>query len=375
MRFSFFFNKIGKVQLLSSCNAALNSSFDESVCYYKSLLLFCVLHLFLCKAYSQDTVFVAYQTTCENNNNIQHNADGESYIYPHSVMIKDKNANVFYNRDRKNTRWTSYIYVKDISDKYKWERYDTDTAVYYSLTARPKAFPWHYAVIRYDASNHHCYMDGIVVCSTNERCDTAKVVFDLLPTKPIINNVDFKYDFFDYEDGDFVNPQLHLDIQTEGYRELWFLTTTGFEGPSEDFFSILYEAEVDSLKNGHQFVSSPFGWDQKFCVLALSDFGFSIPSDTILTSDYIKDQNIHNYFNQTSGVNSVRNKAASTFRVMNGRIVFSSRQSYIRIYNAQGQLVGQKNNSEYIDVSNIGKGIYVLQSRNPKGQIKQKIAL
>lgn len=330
----------------------------------------CVATAYVSNAYGGDTLQIRLDTVWKT----PLNASSGNYVFPHYVVIKDKNVNVFFNRDRKNARWASYIYVKDFTRKYKWERYDTDTAVYYSLMARPEAFPWHYAVIRYDASNHHCYIDGIVVCSTKERCDTAKVVFDLLPTKPIINNVAFEYDSFDYADGDFVNPLLHLDIQTERYRELWFLTTTGFEGPSEDF-SILYNADVDSLKNGHLFVSSPFGWDQKFCVLARNDFGLSLPSDTVLTSDYIRDQNIHNYFNQASSVSGVRNMAESTFRLIGGRIVFSCRQSYIRIYNTQGQLISQNNNSEYIDVSNIGSGIYVLQSRNPKGLIKRKIAL
>ena len=112
-------------------------------------------------------------------------------IYPHSVMIKDKMPMFSITGTERIQDGPVIFYVKDIVININGRDTILILLCIILFTARPKSLPWHYAVIRYDASNHHCYMDGIGCAVPMKDAILLRSFFDLLPTKPIINNVDF----------------------------------------------------------------------------------------------------------------------------------------------------------------------------------------
>lgn len=228
------------------------------------------------------------------------------------------------------------------------------------------------------------YYRGVVSCRTETFSYEQEVFFNLLPSKPEILEREFIYDLFDYEYLIFENAKLNVLVNCSR-SESFCGTYTDFwlNGTNSDNLLFLYtfrfdenneNAMVKNMEDDDYFLSTGCEWGEYIYFFAENKYGKSQPSDTLFTTDLIKDKSVIDAINGTSGQNAVY--ASPSILIKEGVLYFSKEVDTIYIYNIMGTEIFREENCSKMPLYFLPKGIYIVSvvfSKNKK--IIKKIIL
>ncbi len=300
----------------------------------------------------------------------------ESGITPSNALVTERESVTFQHGNADAGDWELFIEVQHSYNK-SWKKYlEASDSRHFEVYADAGAFDWHYC--SRVVENSHSYHKGMVVFSNEAVRDTAYLRLDLAPLRPILRNVNIDYDYFDYELWDFVNPQITFDVECErasfGDRQVTFNLWRSEYSPQkfgEYFFGIcepLLSPDVIKLSENVYRFSTIFTWEQKIYLLGHNSYGFSAPSDTVFTNDYITDPDILALIDRVvSGVGDVSCDGKTQMSVKDGKITMSSAVPEINVSSIDGVVVASRRNCSQIDIAALPKGIYCAVAIDSKG--------
>lgn len=214
----------------------------------------------------------------------------------------------------------------------------------------------------------HYFKGNIQIQTDHDLIDRIEIIFNLLPSNPIISNVEYEY-IYDWND-DMIFPNGDLYVTIEAYRADYFMTLSttdpfcfnfpilGF-GCTESFYKIEKE---DNFATYH---SDFADWGDFYSFWAVNKYGFTV-SDTILTTDYITDPAI------LARIEEIKNSQAGTDYISVNNINISVKNNIlsvsgdkdsvldISIYDMLGRAVRRQESGEDMDISSLKKGCYVI---------------
>lgn len=203
-----------------------------------------------------------------------------------------------------------------------------------------------------------------VVFTNNGKTSSIDIRLALLPCRPKIGNVIFKYEYNPEWDALIPNSDFSFDITSEGATTfIMYIFYPKYEHYApycmafygQDKMRLNYEAD----------------WEEYISVSAGNEFGY-VRSDTIFTTDYITDETILRRIEElrkpAGNISSVADKEDVTVSIDNNNISFSSAAEMVRILNISGRCIFERTSAEILDISGLAKGIYVMsyKGRNSK---------
>ncbi len=211
--------------------------------------------------------------------------------------------------------------------------------------------------------------------STDGYKDSKYFDIALLPSRPIIYDVIFKY-VYDWEYDDiYPNGDFSFNVTSDNgilYLELHGTDSFLFQKNNKLFFSW-----VMALDNIEERIRYNADWGEFLCVGATNYFG-SVHSDTICTTSYITDIDILKRIEcleNKSGIdiNEFNQPQNIELRINNNQLIFSEVVEHIHVYNMAGALLIKRDNTSHIDISALSIGIYLISYENSGKIRKQKI--
>lgn len=194
--------------------------------------------------------------------------------------------------------------------------------------------------------------------SESGKYDERSIQLALLPSRPSINNIQFEY-CYDWEyDQIYPNGTLSFEIEANNSNSFFLHHSESFLPPSDNvFFPFVKEFKVGNNAT----LSYGADWGEYISVSAGNDFGF-VHSDTLYTTDYIRDENVINRINEI--LNSVSNIPAIddviSFSWDNKIIRFETVPRHCSVYSLEGNKVNVACEKGEINLSNMKDGIYIL---------------
>ena len=165
----------------------------------------------------------------------------------------------------------------------------------------------------YDSFGRRC-LRGRVCSTQDDRRDSMDVVFQLSPDPPVVKDVQLSYDYFDYDQAEFIKTGLSVTVEfspgtsqiavTRGYMDL--------EGHANTMTLFLLE-KVDPESNTWTWTAPSFcfwDFDYYFLFSAFGGFGESYP-DTVFVNDYLDPYYI-DLFRQWQATQGMSDVAAAT---------------------------------------------------------------
>lgn len=188
--------------------------------------------------------------------------------------------------------------------------------------------------------------------------DERSVRLGLLPCRPSLNNIQFKYQYDWTYDQIYPNGTFSFEVEANNSKTFFLHYSKSFLPPSKNiFFAFTKEFQEEN----HAVISYDADWGEYVTVSAGNEFGF-VNSDTIYTTDYIQDENVIKRINEILG-------SASNIPVIENAIPFSWDNEIIRfytmprhvcVYSIEGRIVHISSGKGEIDLSNMKDGIYIL---------------
>ena len=196
--------------------------------------------------------------------------------------------------------------------------------------------------------------------SNNGEVDEREVVLSLLPDLPIINNVN--YDVFDYDwehNSIYPNGIFSFDVTSDGADSFWLYFTKSFLFSDDNLFFSFSERFIaeDEIK-----IEYDADWGEYICVDASNQFGY-VRSDTIFTTDFIKDERILERIEELKRRADVRTVQAdsSVFFTWNNSILkFEHEMTHIKVYANDGCIALACTSGKELDMSFLSSGIYIV---------------
>lgn len=229
------------------------------------------------------------------------------------------------------------------------------------LIIDPESIPWAHTFRDKSDSRYHFYIIRVSISCTDNSKDTIELRWKLLPSKPIVEVVDFTYVYDFDEDTIWPNGNLRLKVYSDNVREycLWASESFLFEFPSIFHCGFPY----DAIENDFTCLEYDAEWGEYIAIEAINKYG-SILGDMIYTTDYIYDPLI------LDRIEKIRNKSSveeipSDFLppsfTMNGNLItFETIITEPKIFDISGKLIYSCLNESVIDISNLSAGLYIL---------------
>ena len=305
--------------------------------------------------------------------------DNDYYIVsPTETIIYDNHTILLSSRSKKTGDWSAQVLLHSENESgYVWVEYLTgkDTC-YFEVYAEPSSVNWRKAVVTSDEVSGHRYFHGMITFKSNEVEDTIYVKYDLVPTKPVVKEVKFTYEDFDYEWGEFKNPLYTFTIRSEKANSLFFSESFPTEIFEEDVFLATTEIIPQSIGNSTYECSLLFEWNQKVFVYAANKYGSSMLSDTICLANYINDLQIKEYLENLSSILDVPRYELFELSVIDGVMSLNDIVKEISVWTFDGRCVMRKRNICSVDLGILEKGAYniIIIDRKNNEHLK-KIAL
>lgn len=300
-------------------------------------------------------------------------------IVPKSVVLEENETQEFSESCHRVCDWSAFVLKRGwIGDKQPWIKVkETSASATFRLSPKDLNVDWSGNVNKMECENGRSYYVGMVVCRTGSQSDTAQVLFDLVPTRPLIEEVRLSYDSFDFETEEFINPKLELDVKTE--RSKGFYLNYSDDYPPAEFIITTFPI-VTSLGNDKYTLSDGFYADQMVCVVAENDYGSSALSDTVYFNDYIEDQSILDFLHgKTQGIPGVSESASSerlSHSIENGRLTISYVSEELTLFDMSGRMIRRVTNNNTMNIANISPGMYCIMVRDRNNKcFSKKIVL
>lgn len=193
----------------------------------------------------------------------------------------------------------------------------------------------------------------------------------LLPSKPVIKNIELSYDSYDYKTGYFSNSVFTLTFECEQFDDIWLWLTPCLIEPGDDLWDWFHAGipirptKIDS--NTYVFTEE-WNSNQRLYIEAYNEYGYSC-SDTIWTTDYITDTEIlKDLLTDINGLDTT-----PLISIDDEYILLDACVRKIILYDLNGVKVLTKENINKIEKSLFPEGIYIIkvETQNNKTIVKK----
>lgn len=284
------------------------------------------------------------------------------YITPEVEYVYD---------DGRNPLWTVFVQTKTGPVLMDGEHYTTYTkgSGPVVIDAHQK-FDWSQAVPYYHSKLgryvYRGYISGMYPEGGGETPiggENGTVYFDVIPNKPVFYRISLYNQTFDFSTMQFVNPLFSIDFDRR------FLTrkfTKGFlyhqkEGGERD--SIPFDIADMGGVIPPGFSVRWFDWNCSLWVTVGNDYGYSVPSDTISTlsllDDLLDDDFVRDCLYWTAKVEDHWAEQGVSYH--GGVVILAGEAHQIRVFNAKGVVILTEQNTDWIDLSALPKGMYIIE--------------
>lgn len=291
---------------------------------------------------------LAQSIQCEEQNvcgyfsaNVEYNfylTNGKPSSWSFSVLDKDGKLDNIYNTEGVGFK------VKIDEDNTDW----TECERFYTL------------------NGDSCFYKGYIINNTYK--DTLSVKLLLVPSKPLIRNIELKYDGYDFSYHELINPLLSLNIKSDSLVRVGILQTDFNETTLDDNIYFTYGSYLDFSRDGDDICIDGISCDvnQWICFFASNSFGLSVLSDTILTNSLIKDTDILNDLNGVTPIGTLSYKQQQIPYIIDSGILKIVKEgiSELFVYGFSGQLYAHLRNPEVGYAYQLPKGVCLLKLIN-----------
>lgn len=209
--------------------------------------------------------------------------------------------------------------------------------------------------------------DSIIIQNDTSFSTTDTLV--MLPGRPIIENIQFDI-VYDWQHEAFPQPKessFKFDVCYYNAERIYIYSTCHGQYQTAEkpriLDCIIDSRKIDDTKSGLIHFEIPdTDWGECFAVSAYNKHGVTW-SDTINTSDYVKDpvliDYINDYWNKQSGCSDIQqDRSDIIFRDEN--IICLSKIQSLSIYSQSGIAVRQFSHPKIIDIADLPKGLYII---------------
>lgn len=189
------------------------------------------------------------------------------------------------------------------------------------------------------------------------------------PSKPIFKEIEFRYDDFDFDNLIFINPTIYFVFESERADRIVLCLSEYWlpEDEKDIFFGSFCDFQEGTCLNKINKTTyileceDMWEWQQYMYIAVFNSYGMTC-SDTLLTSDYIKDKNIINAIRGVSAIKNINNSLAHitySNKILSVDNIQNTEIKNIIINNIAGQRVIE-NKTNRVDLSCLNKGIYIV---------------
>lgn len=295
-------------------------------------------------------------------------------VAPTETIIYENHIILLSSRDKIAGDWSANILLHSEDESgYVWVEYLTEKNNYcFEVYAESGSVNWRKAVITNDEVSGHRYFHGMVTFKSKEVEDTIYVKYSLVPTRPIVKEVLFSFENFDYEWGIFENPLYTFTIRSEKANSLIFHESFPSESFEEDIF-LTTEIIPQSIGNSTYQCSLFFEWNQEVVISAANEYGASMLSETIYLIDYINDLHIKEYLVNLTGIFDTPYYELHEYCILGNVVSFNDIVKELSIWTLDGKCVMRKSNIRCVDLGALEKGVYniIVVDRNNNKHFKK----
>lgn len=197
------------------------------------------------------------------------------------------------------------------------------------------------------------------------------VNISLLPSKPVITDIDFQYEY------DWINDYMSFDseflfnVQSDRVDDYWLYCSdsNNFKDESEPFFRYIWTLEFKEFGKAYYSMAN---WGENICVLARNKYG-SVRSDTIFTTDYIYDTDVLKRIDELhhkSSLNRVKENIPDDICYEDDILYCSEEVLLLQIYDLSGRIVFNVSTPRTVDISGLKTGLYIVSIRSRENKCK-----
>lgn len=209
------------------------------------------------------------------------------------------------------------------------------------------------------------YYKAMLICEQGTYKDSVAILLNMCPSKPKLLDSDFTYNGFDFDEFYFTGAKFTFTVSSERCKSLHAEGAHWYFWGGNDYFDeileILFPEQV-KVDDTTFFLQTPpyenlFGLKEQIFFVASNEYGYSQNSDTLLVSDYIKDEELLDKIKETLNIDQVSTEATH----LEGRnLLVGDAVKKVMIFNGHGQMVMESNNCGSINLSKLPKGVYLI---------------
>lgn len=222
---------------------------------------------------------------------------------------------------------------------------------------------------RYKLENNVEVFKGKLIYGKEAGSDTIELIFDILPSKPVILQAVVTYDDFWYDYGLFEYPVMTMRLYARNAKFVEFVSTL-INLNNEEYFGCIQPFETNSDDVNYYSITQEFPNEStKLYTIAYNDFGY-VRGDTVSFFDYVEDPLIRNW----TGVE--KTEQDPPYFYLSDRILSLSYPCDVNLYNMKGQCVLYTVSAQTINLSSLSEGLYILEIQDHKNlKLTKKIKL
>lgn len=210
-----------------------------------------------------------------------------------------------------------------------------------------------------EAFNRSFFQIRVSFTTEDGKKDEIYLNWGLLPTRPIISNVDFTYQYNWVHDEIYPNGNFSFDVYSEYAQKFHMYYSQSFLFEPTDLLTVMISYDTDGFSR----LSYDADWGEYVQVVAVNYFGY-VAGDLICTTSYITDEDILKRIEElkeNAGLEDISTDVtAPSCQWKNSILTFDTMVENIYVYDLNGRLQYTVREGDTVDLSTIPKGIYII---------------
>lgn len=281
--------------------------------------------------------------------------DGKKYGVNH--VFTGNQPMIFHSDTGVKGDWKIDILCKD--GKYE-TLYSCNESQAFTFNIDGIKWNWDMAERIYDTTcNRDLFSMKLTFISDEGENESINLSASLLPERPKISNVEFRYTYNWEYDSIWPDGYFSFICTAKGATKFTMHFTKSFLFEPKNLFFCFTEffEETDTCK-----IAYDADWGEFICVSAGNQFGW-VSSDTILTTDYITDEDILKRIEELkekAEIKTVNDDKGIETSWNNGILSFNKEVESVKVIDISGRMVKQKLHVRTIDLTNLPQGLYII---------------
>lgn len=209
------------------------------------------------------------------------------------------------------------------------------------------------------ALNRAFFQIRVSFTTENGKKDEIYLNWGLLPTRPIISNVDFTYQYNWEHDEIYPNGNFSFDVYSEYAQEFHMYYSQSFLFEPTELLTVMISYDTDGFSR----LGYDADWGEYVQVVAVNYFGY-VAGDLICTTSYITDEDILKRIEELREEADVKNissdATAPSYQLKNSILTFDTMVENIYVYDLNGRLQYTAKGCNTVNLSTMPKGIYII---------------